>query len=141
VDDDEAVRDALSSLLRSAGYRCAAFESGETFLQSAAVRNADCTVLDVRMPGLSGLDVHVRMREMNCWVPVIFVTGHADESVRARAVREGAVAFLDKPFGDDVLLGAIQVALNSTPFERLLSVRWKIRGSRKEPERASVIAN
>ena len=112
VDDDESVRDALSSLIRSAGYRCELFPSAEAFLESDRMGQTDCMLLDVQMPGLSGIELQARLRKMNCPVPVIFVTAHADESLRARALRAGATAFLEKPFNDDVLLGAIGSALN-----------------------------
>lgn len=111
VDDDESVRDALSSLMRSAGYKCKVFPSAEAFLASGPPKT-DCLVLDVRMPGLSGLDLYARLREMNVTVPVIFVTGHADEDVRARALQQGAAAFFAKPFNDDVLLGTIRSVTN-----------------------------
>ena len=111
VDDDEPVRAALSSLMRSAGYKCAVFPSAEEFLASGP-RETDCLVLDIRMPGLSGFDLHLKLREMNLKVPVIFVTGQADDELRARALGQGAVALLAKPFNDDVLLGAIQSAID-----------------------------
>src|ERR1700733_16034967 len=75
IDDDESVRDALGSLLRSAGYKCEVFPSAEAFLESGRLTATDCVVLDVQMPGLSGLELHLRLREMRCSVPVIFVTG------------------------------------------------------------------
>ena len=112
VDDDESVRDALSSLIRSAGYRCELFPSAEAFLESNRMGQTDCMLLDVQMPGLSGIELQARLRKMNCPVPVIFVTAHADKALRARALRDGATAFLEKPFNDDVLLGAIGSALN-----------------------------
>jgi FixJ family two-component response regulator len=114
VDDDESVRDALSSLLRSAGYKCAPYPSAEAFLESSRLGETDCIVLDVRMPGLSGLDLQVKLREMNSPIPVIFVTGHADYQVRAKALAQGAAAFFGKPFSDEALLGAISSALRST---------------------------
>jgi FixJ family two-component response regulator len=112
VDDDESIRDALSSLLRSAGYKCALFASAEAFLESGRLGETDCMVVDFRMPGLSGLDLQLKLREINCTIPVIFVTGHADYQVRARALAQGAVAFFGKPFSDEALLGAIHSALN-----------------------------
>jgi FixJ family two-component response regulator len=111
VDDDESVRDALGSLLRSAGYKCEVFPSAEAFLESGRLTATDCVVLDVQMPGLSGLELHLRLREMRCSVPVIFVTGHNDEELRARALKQGATALLGKPFSDEALFGAIQSAL------------------------------
>ena len=113
VDDDESVRDALSSLIRSAGYRCIVFPSAEAFLDSPDMYNTDCTVLDNRMPGLSGLELQLRLREMNYPVPIIFVTAHADDLVRTQALQQGAVAFLNKPCSEDALLGAIRSAIES----------------------------
>src|SRR5882757_3387978 len=107
VDDDEAIRDSLSMLLESAGYRCAVFPSAEAFLASGSVDQTDCMVLDVRMPGMSGPELQSKIRESNGAVPVIFVTGQADEELRTRALKDGAVAFLNKPFSDEDLLDAI----------------------------------
>src|ERR1700675_4946233 len=81
VDDDESVRDALSSLIRSAGYRCAVFPSAEAFLDSGQLGETDCALLDVRMPGLSGLQLQARLREIRSSLPVIFVTAQADEEL------------------------------------------------------------
>jgi len=113
VDDDESVRDALSSLIRSAGYRCIVFPSAEAFLDSPDMFNTDCTVLDNRMPGLSGLELQLRLREMNYPVPIIFVTAHADDFVRVQALQQGAVSFLSKPCSEEALLGAIRSAIES----------------------------
>ena len=113
VDDDESVRDALSSLIRSAGYKCIVFASAEAFLDSRDMYNTDCTVLDNRMPGLSGLELQLRLREMNYPVPIIFVTAQADDFVRAQALQQGAVAFLSKPCSEDALLEAIRSAIES----------------------------
>src|ERR1700722_13158413 len=112
VDDDESVRDALSSLIRSAGYRCELFPSAEAFLESNGVGQTDCMLLDVQMPGLSGIELQARLRRMNCPVPVIFVTAHSDDSTRAKALGDGAKAFLAKPLSDDVLLTTIGSAFN-----------------------------
>ena len=111
VDDDESVRDALSSLLRSAGYKCDLFPSAEAFLESGRLGETDCMVLDIQMPGLNGLDLHRKLRKMNSSIPVIFVTGHADYQLRAKALAQGAAAFFGKPFSDEALLGAINSAL------------------------------
>jgi CheY-like chemotaxis protein len=114
VDDDESVREALSSLLRSAGYKCALFSSAEAFLvDSHNLDYADCMILDVQMPGLSGLDLQLKLREMSCRVPIVFVTAHADSQLRARVLGNGAIAVLNKPFNDEGLLGAIRAALAS----------------------------
>src|SRR3977135_776885 len=86
VDDDDSVREALSSLLRSAGYKCALFPSAEAFLKSGLLRDADCVVLDFRMPGLTGLELQLKLRKMRYLAPIVFVTGHADSGLRARAL-------------------------------------------------------
>jgi FixJ family two-component response regulator len=112
VDDDESVRDALSSLIRSAGFQCALFSSAEEFLDSGPLET-DCLLLDIRMRGQSGLELQERLHELNVAIPVIFVTGHADDGLRARALKQGAVAFFAKPFDDEALLGAVQAAIQS----------------------------
>ena len=112
VDDDEGVRVALKSLIRSAGYKCAVFSSAEAFLASGRVHETDCMVLDIRMPGLTGLELQLRLQEMRCAIPIIFMTGQGDEGLRARAIEDGAAAFFGKPLNDDALLGAIRSALD-----------------------------
>lgn len=111
VDDDEGVRESLSSLLRSAGYRCRVFSSAEDFLGSGTALDTNCVLVDVRMPGLSGIELQSRLREMNYAVPVIFVTAHTDSGTKASALRNGARAFFEKPVNDDALLGAIRSAV------------------------------
>jgi FixJ family two-component response regulator len=112
VDDDESVRESISSLLRSAGYQSVLFPSAEAFLASGVVEQPDCLVLDVKMPGLSGLELQQRLFEVKRPKPIVFVTGHADDEVRDKALKQGAVAFLNKPFSDEDLLGAINSALH-----------------------------
>jgi FixJ family two-component response regulator len=112
VDDDEGVRESLGSLMRSVGFGVKAFASAEEFLNSDHPRVADCLVLDVRMQGMSGLELQRRLVASQCRIPVIFISAHGDEEVRARALREGAVDFLLKPFSEEALLSAIQSALN-----------------------------
>jgi FixJ family two-component response regulator len=114
VDDDESVRDSISSLLRSAGYRTVVFESAEAFLRSDGMQRADSLVLDVKMPGMSGIELQSQLSSMKCRIPIIFVTAHADDALQAKALTQGAVAFLNKPFSDESLLGAIESALNTT---------------------------
>jgi FixJ family two-component response regulator len=114
VDDDESVREALGSLIRSAGYNCQLFPSAEAFLETGHLEETDCMVLDVRMPGLSGLDLQRRLREMGSAIPIVFVTGGADEQLRDRALQDGAVAFFGKPFNDEALLSAVGAALDSS---------------------------
>src|SRR5258706_13895112 len=88
VDDDASVRDSLKSLIRSAGYQCSAYESAEAFLTSGCVGKTDCIVLDVHMPGLSGLELQLKLRQMHDTAPVIFVTGNADERRRTGDLRQ-----------------------------------------------------
>jgi FixJ family two-component response regulator len=113
VDDDESVRNSISSLLRSAGYRTRMFECAEAFLESESIGDADSLVLDVKMPGLSGIELQRRLREMDCSVPIIFVTAHADDEVREAALAQGAIAFFGKPFNDEALLGVLRSAVES----------------------------
>jgi FixJ family two-component response regulator len=114
VDDDEAIREATQSLLRSVGLRVAVFASAEDFLNSAQLQATDCLIVDVRMPRMSGIDLQRHLTTANYPMPIIFITAHGDAEMRARALRAGAVAFLDKPFSDEVLLRAVQEALPST---------------------------
>ena len=115
VDDDEAVRSAISSLVRSVGYRCVGFDSAEDFLESGGLSDTDCALLDIRMPGMNGLDLQSMLGEMKCKIPVIYVTASPDTELRERAFRQGAIAFLVKPFGDEDLLDAIDHALCGGP--------------------------
>ena len=118
VDDDAAVRVAISSLLRSAGYRCATFDSAEVFLASGRMNEIDCVLLDIRMPGMSGLDLHLALTQMNHTAPVTYVTATHDSGLRERALSQGAAAFLAKTFDDEHLLNAIHVVLNSSGRDR-----------------------
>jgi two-component system, LuxR family, response regulator FixJ len=108
----------MSSLLRSAGYRCAIFDSAETFLASGSLRDVRCMLLDVRMPGMSGLDLHRMLRRMSCEIPVIYVSAAHDVGSRERALAQGAVAFLGKAVADEDLLKAIRTALKDSAVER-----------------------
>jgi len=112
IDDDASVRAATNNLLSSHGYMVRTFASAEDFLRSAPPDGCSCVVADVQMPGMSGLDLlnHVRIRGND--VPFIFITAFLDESVRARALKVGAICFLAKPFAGPVLIGCIETALN-----------------------------
>jgi FixJ family two-component response regulator len=114
VDDDEAIRDAIQSLLRAVGLRAAVFASAEDFLHSGQRQAMACLIVDVRMPRMSGLELQRQLATTQGPIPIIFITAHGDAETRARALREGAVAFLDKPFSDEVLLWAVQAALPSS---------------------------
>jgi FixJ family two-component response regulator len=107
VDDDPSIRQAIRGLLRSVGFEARVFASAEEFLTSGGLSGTTCLVLDVRMPGMSGIELQERLIASGHRVPIIFITAHADEDERARALRRGAIACLQKPFSDDALLGAI----------------------------------
>jgi FixJ family two-component response regulator len=111
IDDDESIREALKSLIRSVGLRVETFGSAHEFLQSPRPEVPACLILDVRMPGLSGLDLQRDLPEANIHIPIIFITGHGDIPMTVRAMKAGAVEFLTKPFRDQDLLDAIQQAL------------------------------
>jgi len=111
VDDDPSVREAVASLLRSVGHRPRLFGSAQEFLASAKVEAPACLVLDVRMPGLGGLDCQRRLSEAGLQLPVIFMSGHGDIPMTVRVMKAGAVDFLTKPFRDQDLLDAVAQAL------------------------------
>jgi FixJ family two-component response regulator len=111
VDDDKATRHALSSLLRSIGLVVALFESADDFLKTDFQDVPGCLVLDVRMPGRSGLDLQSRLTEMGLDLPIVFMTGHCDIPMAVQAIKAGAVEILTKPFRDQDMLDAIQQAL------------------------------
>jgi FixJ family two-component response regulator len=113
VDDDAAIREAVQSLIRSMGLRAEVFASAQDFLQSGRLQDTACLIVDVRMPRMSGLELQHQLATAHCPIPIIFITAHGDEETRGCALRAGAVDFLDKPFSDEVLLRAIQVALQS----------------------------
>ncbi|MBV8570320.1 MAG: response regulator [Acidobacteriaceae bacterium] len=115
VDDDVSVRESLEGLMRSAGLSVRVFASAQQFLNSPHLHKTACLVLDVRMPGMNGTELHHHLLSDGCNVPVIFITAHAsDQDTRARALSDGAVAYLIKPFEESELLGAVQKALIST---------------------------
>lgn len=113
VDDDSSIRRALTRLIKSAGYEAVAFASARDFLDSGRLTDQAlaCLVLDVRMPGLSGLDLQHELQARNTVLPIIFVTGHGDIPMGVKAMKDGAVDFLPKPVKDSVLLNAIEQAL------------------------------
>jgi two-component system, LuxR family, response regulator FixJ len=111
VDDDEAVRDSLALLLRSVGLRAIVFDSAQPFLEQIDVGQPGCLVLDIRMPGISGMELAQRLRERDCGLPIIFITGHGDVPMAVEAMKLGALDFLQKPFRDQELLDRIQQAL------------------------------
>ncbi|MGE5475565.1 MAG: response regulator transcription factor [Bacteroidales bacterium] len=113
VDDDGAIRDALVLLLEAAGHTARAHADGSDFLRDLDPVQPGCVVADVRMPGLSGLDVQCALRERRIDLPVIIITGHADVAMAVQALKSGAADFIEKPFDEDVLLSAVGRALDS----------------------------
>jgi FixJ family two-component response regulator len=112
VDDDDSVRVTLQELLRSAGFSSRAFESAEDFLGSGHQKETGCLITDIRMPGMSGLELQARLNAERCRIPTIFITAHGDEEMRFQALRGGAVEFLPKPFDDEILVESVRAALD-----------------------------
>jgi FixJ family two-component response regulator len=112
VDDDESVRESLEGLIRSVGFRGKVFASAEEFLKSNHLDDIDCLILDVRMPGMSGIELYDHLLANHFVIPVIFITAHgSDEAVRSQLMNRGAVDYLLKPFSEEALLNAIDKAL------------------------------
>jgi FixJ family two-component response regulator len=110
IDDDESIRRALKRLLRSMGYHAVTFESAEDFMEATSCRGEGCLVLDIRLPGMTGLDLQEKLASSGAKSPVIFMTAHDNPHWQERAKKAGAVAYLRKPFDEQSLLGAIQLA-------------------------------
>jgi FixJ family two-component response regulator len=113
VDDDDSLRNSLNNLIRSVGFGVQGFSSAEAFLNSHQLHDTACLIVDVRMPGISGLDLQRRMVAANSRIPIVFITSHGDDNARTRALEAGAVDFLYKPFREEALLSAIDRALKS----------------------------
>jgi FixJ family two-component response regulator len=111
VDDDESVQCALQDLIESEGLSTLCFGSAEQFLDSEARYKAACLIADVRMPGMSGLELQAKLRDERCRIPIIFITAHGDPKMRIQAMRDGAVEFLTKPFDNAVLLETVHAAV------------------------------
>ena len=111
VDDDESMREAIKTLIGSMGLSVEEFSSAEDFLNSGRSQDSDCLILDVRMPGLGGLELQRRLAADNCPVPIVFITAHYSEEERTSAIAAGAVDFLSKPFTEQELLKAIHASL------------------------------
>jgi FixJ family two-component response regulator len=115
VDDDDLMRSALQGLLREAGLPARTFASAEEFLSSADHSRTACLIADIRMPGMSGLDLQATLNAEQIKIPTIFITAHGDARMRMQALRAGAVEFLAKPFNDEILLESVRAALESYP--------------------------
>ena len=113
VDDDDLMRTALQGLLKSAGLLSQSFASAEEFLGSGLQHETACLITDIRMPGVSGLELQARLNGDHCRIPTIFITAHGDAKMRMQAMRAGAVEFLAKPFDDEALLETVRAALES----------------------------
>ena len=111
IDDDESYRTAIQRLLQSAGISAQLFGSAEVFLNSGLQYDIGCLIADIRMPGMSGLELQAKLNSDHCAIPTIFITAHGDERMRLQAMRGGAVKFLMKPFDGETLLDAVQLAL------------------------------
>jgi FixJ family two-component response regulator len=118
IDDDESLREALKRLFRSVDLRAEAFASASEFLQSKLPDVSSCLVLDVRLPGVSGLDFQAELGNANILIPIVFITGHGDIPMTVRAMKAGAVEFLTKPFREQDLLDAVRVALDRDRIRR-----------------------
>jgi FixJ family two-component response regulator len=113
VDDDDSMRSALQGLLQSAELSSQSFASAEEFLKSGQQHRIACLITDIRMPGMSGLELQAQLNAERCRIPIIFITGHGDEKMRMQALRAGAVEFMAKPFDDRALLDSVRAALES----------------------------
>jgi len=113
VDDDDSMRMALQGMLKSVGLRSQAFASAEEFLKSGQQQETACLITDIRMPGMSGLELQAKLNAEHCSIPTIFITAHGDTRIQMQALRAGAVQFLAKPFDDGVLLESVRAALEN----------------------------
>ena len=113
IDDEESMQDSLQDLIEAAGLEARCFGSAEEFLESGLAGQAACLIVDIRMPKMSGLQLQARLKEEECNIPIIFITAHGDARMRIRAMREGAVEFLAKPFDHHVLLKRVRAALET----------------------------
>jgi FixJ family two-component response regulator len=113
VDDDDSMRAAVQDLLEAVGFSAQAFASAEEFLSSGKYRETACLITDIRMPGMSGLELQAKLNAERCRIPIIFITAHGDEKMRMQARREGVVEFLSKPLDNEVLLDSVRAALDN----------------------------
>jgi FixJ family two-component response regulator len=113
VDDDDLMRSALEGLLKAVGLPAQTFASAEEFLKSGQQHQARCLITDIRMPGMSGLELQSHLNIERCRIPIIFLTAHGDEKMRMQALRAGAVEFMAKPFDDEALVESVRAALES----------------------------
>ena len=113
VDDDDLMRTALQGLMKSAGLEARAFATAEDFLKSGQQHDTACLITDIRMPGISGLELQAQLNADHCRIPTIFITAHGDARMRMQAMSAGAMEFLAKPFDDEALLKTVRAALEN----------------------------
>ena len=111
VDDDESIREALADLIQSVGFRVRSFQSALDFLAFADIRDTSCLIADINMPRMTGVELHRRLVELGHAIPTILITAHPNDGVRARALADGVVSYLIKPFDDEALIGCVRSAL------------------------------
>ncbi|MDH5786421.1 MAG: response regulator transcription factor [Chromatiales bacterium] len=142
VDDDEAVRNSLSFLMQSVGLQTESFESASHFLDASPAGRAGCLLLDIRMPGMSGLELQGELEERDIQLPVIFISGHADVPMAVRALKSGAFDFIEKPFNDQLLLDCVQRAIESDRQQRASGAQldeWRDRLATLTPREREVM--
>jgi FixJ family two-component response regulator len=113
VEDDDSYRVAVQRLLKSAGFSVQSFATAEDFLRSGQQHETGCLITDIRMPGMSGLDLQAKLNADHCLIPTIFITAHGDEDMRLQAMRGGAVKFMVKPFNGEILLESVRAAFEA----------------------------
>jgi FixJ family two-component response regulator len=113
VDDDDLMRSSLLGLMEAVGLPARAFASAEDFLKSGQQHQTVCLIADIRMTGISGLELQAKLNAEGCRIPIVFITAHGDETMRMQALRAGAVEFLAKPFDDEVLIESVEATLES----------------------------
>jgi FixJ family two-component response regulator len=113
VEDDDSYRVAVQRLLKSAGFSVQSFATAEDFLRSGQQHETGCLITDIRMPGMSGLDLQAKLNADHCLIPTIFITAHGDEDMRLQAMRGGAVKFMVKPFDGEILLESVRAAFEA----------------------------
>jgi FixJ family two-component response regulator len=113
VEDDDSYRVAVQRLLKSAGFSVQSFATAEDFLRSGRQHETGCLITDIRMPGMSGLDLQAKLNADHCLIPTIFITAHGDEDMRLQAMRGGAVKFMVKPFNGEILLESVRAAFEA----------------------------
>lgn len=131
VDDDKLARESLEWLIESVGLPVKIYESGQTFLEEYKPGQAGCLVLDVRMPDINGMDLHAKLKQEGCTLPVIIMTGHADVAMAVRAMKAGVYDFIEKPYNDSLMLERIQSAIafdldNRKAHERVESIKTRL---------------